>query len=450
MNFLKKILFSLLILVLVGSIIESFLYILTDNNRNKNIQIIRDFDQKAWIHYRDQFLPNAFEKKQSTWTTHPTYEKRGLPYIKIRNPKKGLRLLALGGSTTVGIPFEKEIGGFPKRLEAMLKKQKQQQNVQVINAAIPGMASGSFSQITKQLRDLEIDGVLIYAGNNEHPATMYSYCLGEQEESSTIGSFLHQSRIYRFLRQKLTNQVEIHIQEAIQKQEDCLHNVALQVHKTQPNDTNRTDYLRQVAKNNFKKNLTEIVTAHSRTPFFIAIPPINYQSPPKLSLPNQSKTTEEKTLLQKDLIELQDLWEKRLYGKIRRKSEQLNVLHPEYALINYHLGMSAIRVGKEDIGKKHLELALEQDWQLERITPDLQLTLHEICSTHSNAICVDVDNKYKEIASIPSLPGNDLFVDYCHPTKKRGTDAIASEFLRVILQHQFGIKYNPQPHNNND
>ena len=134
MNTGKKILYSLLTLFILGSITESLLFFITDSKERKNIQIVKNLHQDAWIHYRDSTLPNAFEKRtKNIWTTHSTYRKRGLHDKKITNPKRGLRLLALGGSTTVGIPFEKEIGGFPKRLEKILEEQ----HIQVINAAVP-------------------------------------------------------------------------------------------------------------------------------------------------------------------------------------------------------------------------------------------------------------------------------------------------------------------------
>ena len=55
--------------------------------------------------------------------------------------------------------------------------------------------------------------------------------------------------------------------------------------------------------------------------------------------------------------------------------------------------MSEIRVGKEDLGLKHLQEALEQDWQPERVTPDMQEVIKKICAKFENAICVDVDKR---------------------------------------------------------
>ena len=138
--------------------------------------------------------------------------------------------MALGGSTTVGIPFEKEIGGFPQRIEEMLEEQQ----AQVINAAVPGMASRSFSKITDQIQELEIDAVLIYAGNNEHSSTMYSHCLETQSKKTPTQDILQKLQTYRLLTKIFSNKVSIDIDVALSKQEDCLSNVALQVHKKQP------------------------------------------------------------------------------------------------------------------------------------------------------------------------------------------------------------------------
>ncbi len=445
MHIVKKILYSLITLFILGSITESLLFFITDNKEKKNIQIVKNLHQDAWIHYRDQSLPNAFEKKKrNIWTIHPTYRKRGLPETKIINPKRGLRLLALGGSTTVGIPFEKEIGGFPKRLEGMLEKQK----IQVINAAVPGMASRSFSKITTQIQDLEIDAVLIYTGNNEHSSIMYSHCLERQTRRTPTQKILQQLHIYRFLQGILSNKVSIDIKIALERQEDCLSNVARLVHQKQPNSPLRKDMLRDEAIQNFEKNLSQIVTSHKKTPFFLAIPPINYQTPPNLSLLSPIKSKDELRNIEKELQSINLLWKQRLYGKIRKIAERLYSAHPEYALINYHLGMSEIRVGKEDLGLKHLQDALEQDWQPERVTPDLQKVLMKICAKYENAICVNVDKRFKELAVFEGIPGRELFVDYCHPTKELGTNEIASVFLRTLIQYDLGIKNDNQPQDN--
>ena len=52
---------------------------------------------------------------------------------------------------------------------------------------------------------------------------------------------------YRLLTKIFSNKVSIDIDVALSKQEDCLSNVALQVHKRQPNRLLRQDMLRDEA-----------------------------------------------------------------------------------------------------------------------------------------------------------------------------------------------------------
>ena len=204
--------------------------------------------------------------------------------------------------------------------------------------------------------------------------------------------------------------------------------------------------LREEAVQKFETHLSEIVSYHSSVPFLLAIPPINYQTPPKLSLLSPNKSKEERQGIEIELQTIQSLWKQRLYGKIRRITEKLYSSHPEYAHISYHLGMSEIHVGKEDLGLKHLQEALEQDWQPERVTPDMQEVIKKICDKFKNAICVDVDKRFKEIAIYKENPGKELFIDYCHPTKELGTNEIAYVFLKALRNH-FGIKDNSKSKN---
>ena len=425
-----------------------------DNKIENNIHIIDKFDTQAWIHFRDQHLPDPFvaDAKQKIWQTHPKYEKRGMPFTTISVHKKKLRLLALGGSTTVGIPFEKEVGGFPRRLEDMSKEHADRNKAtnalpfKVINAGVPGMASKSLYQMITQILELEIDGVLIYTGNNEHPATMYSFCLQQQQYDNTLSRILQKSNTYRFLYSLLQRTPKISLQEAIQSQDDCLLQVAREVHRKQPNTlTNkRSDILRSTAKRNLQQNISNAITQYPQIPFFIAIPPINYQVPPKRSFISPQKSNIDQNNLSEHISTLQTLWNKRMYGKVRQLSLQLQQEHPEYALLNYFLGIAEIKVGQEELGTKHVKIALEQDWQPERVTPDLQDILRETCTLYDNAYCVDINVLFEEYISKNGFFTESLFVDYCHPSKTIGTDIIAKAYLDILLRHDFGIKDNHQ------
>ena len=451
---IKKILFSICTLFCFALIIESILFFLIDNKIEHNIHIIDKFDSQAWIHFRDQHLPNPFfiDTTKKIWQTHPKYEKRGMPFTTISTHKKRTRLLALGGSTTVGIPFEKEVGGFPRRLEEMSKEHataNKPTNIlpfKVINAAVPGMASTSFSQMISQIPELEIDGVLIYTGNNEHPATMYSFCLQQQQYDNKLSGMLQKSNTYRFLFSLFQRTPQITLQEAIQSQDDCLLQVAREVHRKQPNTLTdkRSDILRSTAKRNLQQNISNAITQYPQIPFFIAIPPINYQVPPKRSFISPQKSNIDPNTISEHINMLETLWNKRMYGKVRQLASQLQQEYPEYALFNYFLGIAEIKVGQEELGTKHVQLALEQDWQPERITPDLQNILRETCSLYDNAYCVDINVLFEEYISKHGFFTESLFVDYCHPSKTIGTDIIAKAYLDILLRHDFGIKDNHQ------
>ena len=128
------------------------------------------------------------------------------------------------------------------------------------------MASRSFLKSQNKYK-MKIDAVLIYAGNNEHSSTMYSHCLETQSKTPTQKCFKTQT--YRLLTKCFPTSFHRH-RCCTGKTRDCLSNVALQVHKKQPNHLLRQIcYVKRLFKilNNISRRL---FPSHNSIPFFLA------------------------------------------------------------------------------------------------------------------------------------------------------------------------------------
>lgn len=152
---------------------------------------------RAWLSYLatpeqyDRYvLFTSLDPKEYAWTPHPylaysptpNYQKgltshNSLGYrnddFPLEKPEGVFRIVALGGSSTydVSIPDNKEI--FTAQLEKLLKEEYGYQNVQVINAGVPGYNSWEILvNLEFRVLDLDPDLVIIYENTNDVHARM--------------------------------------------------------------------------------------------------------------------------------------------------------------------------------------------------------------------------------------------------------------------------------------
>ncbi|HET9905936.1 MAG TPA: SGNH/GDSL hydrolase family protein [Anaerolineales bacterium] len=152
---------------------------------------------RVWLNYLatpeqyDRFvLFTSIDPKEFTFAPHPY-----LSYYPTPNYKKGLtshnslgyrseefplekpngvyRIVALGGSSTYDVSIKDNADTFTAQLEKMLKDDYGYQNVQVINAGVPGYNSWEILvNLEFRVLDLDPDLVIIYEGTNDVHARM--------------------------------------------------------------------------------------------------------------------------------------------------------------------------------------------------------------------------------------------------------------------------------------
>ena len=147
---------------------------------------------RLWLNYLatpDQYdryvLFTSIESKDFAWTPHhylsytptPNYRKGGtfhnsLGYrnneFSLEKPSSVYRIVALGGSSTYDIRIEDNEKTFTAQLEKLLKEEHGYQNVEVINAGVPGHNSWEILiNLEFRVLDLDPDLVIIYEGTND-------------------------------------------------------------------------------------------------------------------------------------------------------------------------------------------------------------------------------------------------------------------------------------------
>jgi lysophospholipase L1-like esterase len=150
-----------------------------------------------WLKYvatQDQYdryvLFTSIDPKEFAWTPHPylvyyptpNYKKgqtshNSLGYrndeISLEKPSNVYRIVALGGSSTYDVRIEDNQKTFTAQLERLLEEQHGYQNVEVINAGVPGYNSWEIlANLEFRVLDLDPDLVIIYEGTNDVHARM--------------------------------------------------------------------------------------------------------------------------------------------------------------------------------------------------------------------------------------------------------------------------------------
>jgi lysophospholipase L1-like esterase len=154
--------------------------------------ILLEVGSRLWLNYLatpDQYdryvLFTSIEPQEIAWSPHPylsysptpNYQKgqtyhNSLGYrndeFTAKKPSWVYRIVALGGSSTYDVRIENNAETFTAQLEKLLKEEYGYQNVEVINAGVPGYNSWEILvNLEFRVLDLDPDLVIIYEGTND-------------------------------------------------------------------------------------------------------------------------------------------------------------------------------------------------------------------------------------------------------------------------------------------
>lgn len=154
--------------------------------------VLLEIAGRVWLNYLA--TPNQYDRyvlftsldpKEFAWTPHqylvysptPNYKKgqtfhNSLGYrndeFSLEKPSGVFRIVALGGSSTYDISIEDNKKTFTAQLEKLLTEQYGYENVEVINAGVPGYNSWEILiNLEFRVLDLNPDLVIIYEGTND-------------------------------------------------------------------------------------------------------------------------------------------------------------------------------------------------------------------------------------------------------------------------------------------
>lgn len=444
----RKLAWSLLPLLLLFGGAELGLRLLgLDSTRAGDLAGTQGVDDGAWVQRRDRHAGPAFvpAEPQGTVRTAPVHRMRGMHDQSFPQDDEGeRRLFALGGSTTVGVPFHRDERGFPERLERALAQAEPAIRWRIVNAGVPGMDSRGFPALAREAVALGADGLLVHAGDNELRGTLYDRCSGPTRAAVSRG--LDRLATTRLLRSALRGwraggvdpfaprSAAAPAQEALRAmldaQEACMRRAVDEsraADRGAPGDT-RTDPIYALTVQAFADNLDAVadIARDAGLPLWVVVPPVNLQDAPALGLPHAS-------------LPADPAREERVAGLVSRAGrgeaaaatelDSLLAGDPSDARLRHARGMLALGAGQPAQALPHLEAAVDLDWMGRRPTSALRQVPRELCARRPEvARCVDLDAAFRQ-ASPGGIPGPPLFVDFCHPSRGPGVDLIVQAWL---------------------
>ena len=390
----------------------------------------------------------------------PAYRPQGLHQVAFPLQKGAdeLRLFALGGSTTQGMPFDLQEQGFPERVRKLLEARHPDTTWRMINLGVGGLDSHEFPDQTRELAKLDGDGLLIYAGNNELVGALVHQC--SEPFRQGLERWLNRVRLLRLGRSWW---------RATHPDAQVLDAQTLQRHQTQcareevarilaedqqralragrplseldpegeapwtPRWPQRTDafYLRVLS--DFQRNMERVLELAEAEGMqvWLALPPLNYLAAPHYPAASMDLPAEEREQLRRLLERAARLQEHGEGAQAAPLLEQALELDPSHAETCYRLGLLELEAGDQQRARSLLQRAADRDYEGNRISSDLTAVLRHVCQEHPAIHCVDLRAEFEQ-RSPAGVPRDDLFVDFCHPTFEAGVETIAEAFAAPI------------------
>ena len=350
-----------------------------------------------------------------------------------------VRVFAFGGSTTYGLPVQREPGRtFPGRTQAWL--QVLGQPAEVINLGGAGFGSTEVVRLARQLLDQGARAWVLYAGNNEY--FRYSLQLAEAQRARDAPSRLESLRLVRALRVLLRTPLAaapVGLADAAAEQRRLVARALAQglaAPGARPTpDTggrwHRHDRAQQAVLAHWNQSLTTLQDLAARagaTLYVVRVQP-NLVAAPRLSLHAPDLPIDAARQVEALVQEAGQAEQGHDPQATQARARDALQLDPGYAAGWYWLGMGQLEQGQVEGARLSLENALSLDMDPGRPPPELSQVTDRFLAT-SPAQAIDLDALWSSDRAGPL--GRNLFVDTCH-LRPEAYDALGERIARALL-----------------
>ena len=385
---------------------------------------LADVGAGAYVHRRDRSVGSWLESTAERVRTRAARHAEGVAPLDVpREPVAGVpRVVVLGGSTTRGVPYDHEGGGFVSELSRWSRH-----SLEVINLGVPGMDARGVEAMAREVRQLSPDLLVVYTGNNEVVGDLLDSCVrpGRIWLSRTFDRLL----LFRLLRQSLLGPLEAAgSEEALRAQDACMDARVAEAWSTgrvqwaessgmAPDSPARMPGPRwDVAAGSVQARLSDALdglalqAAQLGVEVVLVKPARNLRHPPERALgapgSDRSRAAHVDAFLATASTQGHRAWSEAL----RLDAHRADVLHG--------WGMSLLSEGGAPwAAARALQASIDHDYRSRRPTSTVLNTIEETCERWPLVRCVDAHAELAVQANSPVLP-EEWFYDHCHPSRE--------------------------------
>ena len=369
-----------------------------------------------------------FIQKGSTLVTNPDFARKYFSDADISIPelieqkiplKKGNgvpRIVALGGSTTAGFPYEVNIN-FPWFLKTRLQREWPGKKVEMINLGISAVNSFTVADMTDEVIALEPDAVLIYMGHNEFygalgPAS--TQAIGSNRALIRLTLWLREWRLYQLLQ----NGLRLFSPAEQGKSKASLMSQMIGRAQLLPGDP-----LYRTTLDNFSANLSEILSTLKEAGIHVIISPLVSNLRDQYPL-GHTPLMEEKENRER-YEQARAAWQADSTAAALNRLSPLLKLKPVPAEAAWLAARIYDRLGQWPQAESYYRLARDNDPMPFRAPSAINRIIDSLAGRFGVPL-TDTGERFRRQAR-EHIPGNDLFLEHLHPNQ-RGYALIARSF----------------------
>ncbi len=340
--------------------------------------------------------------------------------IPLKKEKDVPRIVALGGSTTAGFPYEVNIN-FPYFLKNRLQKARPGKKVEMINLGISAVNSFTVADMLDEVIALRPDAVLIYMGHNEFygalgPAS--TQAIGSNRALIRLTLWLREWRLY----QLLEGAVNLFSPKLESKSKASLMSRMIGKARILPGDP-----LYATTLSHFTENLDEILTTLKKAGIRVVISPLVSNLRDQYPLGHTPLLAEERyrSLYEQARRERQAGKETAALATLAPLLEQ----RPVPAEAAWMAAGIYDRRGQWTEAERYYRLARDNDPMPFRAPSAVNRIIDSLARRHRVSL-TDTERLFRRYAA-DHIPGKRLFLEHLHPTPT-GYALIARAFEKSL------------------
>lgn len=347
-------------------------------------------------------------------------------------PKNSFRIFIFGGSTAAGYPYFYN-GTFSTIVKLLLEKNFPDTFFEVINFAMTAVNSNTVVDLIKKIWVYEPDLILVYAGHNEFYGALgigSTEFIGQSRYLIKLYLYLTEFKTFQFL-QNVIWRLENILQRPLSK-ENAPQGTLMEriVRKKQ---IRYGDRLYQVAMENFKKNIDEVISETQKHSVPLILSTVSSNILDQEPFQNNFSTVTDSASWVINFHKANIFYQQKLLDSAQIYFRRCINLDTFTASPYYSLGKIANTRKEFEKSYSLFYKAKDYDALRFRASEDVNSILLDLAKKHQIPLA-NIKSDF-EMNSPHSVPGNNLFLEHLHPNLE-GYVLMGKSFYKTILKMQ--------------